>query len=107
MKRQELAKVFSREITKFQRERIISLYKDERRSADLVDKSCLSKYKIDYKFLLTVIDLFIKLAWAIPLMKKSGVSLTNGFKTILLESRTPEKLWVDWGGEFYDITLNS
>ena len=42
---QLLAKeVFNPQITKFRRERIIPLYKDETWSADLIDKSSLSKY---------------------------------------------------------------
>ena len=36
--------VFSPEITKFRRESIIPLFKDETWSADLIDKSSLSKY---------------------------------------------------------------
>ena len=40
---QLLAKeVFSPQITKFRRERIVPLYKDETWSADLIDKSSLS-----------------------------------------------------------------
>ena len=43
--KQLLAKeVFSPQITKFRRERIIPLYKDETWSADLIDISSLSKY---------------------------------------------------------------
>ena len=58
---QLLAKeVFSPQITKFRRERIIPLYKDETWSADLIDKSSLSKYNNNYKFILTVIDIFTK-----------------------------------------------
>ena len=54
--------VFSSQITKFRRERIIPLYKDETWSADLIDKSSLSKYNNNYKFILTVIDIFTKYA---------------------------------------------
>ena len=105
---QQLAKeVFSPQITKFKRERIIPLYKDETWSADLIDKSSLSKYNNNYKFILTVIDIFTKYAWAIPLKNKSGLSITNGFKTILSEGRKPEKLWVDRGSEFYNKTFKS
>ena len=44
-KQQLLAEeVFSPQITKFRRERIIPLYKDGTWSADLIDKSSLSKY---------------------------------------------------------------
>ena len=112
---QLLAKeVFSPQITKFRRERIIPLYKDETWSADLIDKSSLSKYNNNYKFILTVIDIFTKYAWAIPLKNKSGLSITNGFKLVLgknpqggSQPRKPEKLWVDRGSEFYNKTLKS
>ena len=59
---QQLAKeVFSPQITKFERQRILPLYKDETWS-DLIDKSSLSKYNNNYKFILTVIDIFTKYA---------------------------------------------
>ena len=106
---QLLAKeIISPQITKFRRERIIPLHKDEKWSADLIDKSSITK------FMLTVIDLFTRYAWAIPLKNKSGLSITNGFKTILSEgpqggseSRRPEQLWVDRGSEFYNKTFKS
>ena len=84
MKNQQLIakEVFSPPITKFRRERIIPLYKNETWSADLIDKSSLSKYNNNYKFILTVIEIFTEYAWAIPLKNKSGLSITNGFKTI-------------------------
>ena len=112
---QLLAKeVFNPQITKFRRERRIPLYKDETWSADLIDKSSLSKYSNNYKFILTVIDIFTKYAWAIPLKNKSGLSITNGFELVLGEnpqggskSRKPEKLWVDRGSEFYNKTFKS
>ena len=60
-KQQLLAEeVFNPEITKFRRERIIPLYKDETWSADLIAKSSLSKYNNKYKLILTVIDIFRK-----------------------------------------------
>ena len=112
---QQLAKeVFSPQITKFKRQRIIPLYKDETWSADLIDKSSLSKYNNNYKFILTVIDIFTKYAWAIPLKYKSGLSITNCFKIVLSEHpqggsepRKQEKLWVDRGSEFYNKTFKS
>ena len=114
-KQQQLAKeVFSPQITKFRRERIVPLYKDETWPADLIDKSSLSKYNNNYKFILTVLDIFTKYARAIPLKNKSGLSITNGFKIVLgegpqggSEPRKPEKLWVDRGSEFYNKTFKS
>ena len=85
-KQQLLAEeVFNAQITKFRRERLISLYKDKIWSADLIDKSSLSKYIKIYKFILTFIDIFTKYAWAVPLKNKSGLSITNGFKIVLGE----------------------
>ena len=112
---QQLAKeVFSPQITKFKRQKIKLIYKDETWSADLIDKSSLSKYNNNYKFILTVIDIFTKYAWAIPLKNKSGFSITNGYKIVLSEHpqggsepRKSEKLWVDRGSEFYNKTFRS
>ena len=114
-KQQLLAKeVFGPQITKFRRQRIIPLYKDETWSADLIDKSSLSKYNNNSKFILTVIDIFTKYARAISLKNKSGLSITNGFKTVLgehpqggSEPRKPAKLWVDRGSEFHNKTFKS
>ena len=110
---QLLAKeVFSPQITKFRRERIIRFYKDETWSAGLIDKSSLSKYNNNYKFILTVIDIFTKYACTIPLNNKFGLSIINGFKIVLgehpqggTEHRNPEKLWVDRASEFYNKTF--
>ena len=113
--------VFSPQITKFRRERIIPLYKDETWSTDSIDRSSLRIYNINYKFILTVIDIFTKYAWAIPLKNKSGLSITIGFKIVLsehphggsespqegFEVRKREKLWVDRGSEFYNKTFKS
>ena len=79
----------------------------------------LSKHNNNYKFILTVIDIFTKYAWAISFKNKSGLFITKGFKTILSEasqggsenpqvcseSRKPEKLCVDRGSEFYNKTF--
>ena len=71
-KQQLLAKeVFSPQISKFRRERIIPSYRDKTWSADLIGKSSLSKYKNNYKFILTVIDIFTKYAWTISFKNKS------------------------------------
>ena len=59
--------VYSPQITNLRRERIIQLFNDETWSADSIDKSSLSKYNNNYKLILTVIDIFKKYAWAIPL----------------------------------------
>ena len=63
----------------------------------------ISKFNKGFTFLLRVIDIFSKYAWAVPLKDKKGVSIVNAFQKILKESdRKPNKIWVDKGSEFYN-----
>ena len=63
----------------------------------------ISKFNKGFRFLLCVIDIFSKYAWAIPLKDKKCVSIVNAFQKILKESdRKPSKIWVDKGCEFYN-----
>ena len=87
---------------KHPRRRVIVYKKDEIFSADLVEMP----NEQDYRYILTVIDCFTRYAWAIPLKNKTGVTITEAFKTIF-KYRKPEKLWVDKGKEFYNSTFQS
>lgn len=69
--------------------------------ADLVDL-CLHPDK-GFKYLLTVIDVGSKKAWAIPLRTKSGKEVSNAFSSIFRSSKLkPKHLQVDRGREFYN-----
>ncbi len=37
-----------------------------------------------YKYIMTVLDLYTRFAWAVPLKDKTGVTITNAFKNIFL-----------------------
>ena len=65
---------------KFKRNKIIVNGIDDTWQADLVDLSNLSEVNDDYKWLLTVIDVFSKFAWAIPLKNKQSNSVVEGFQ---------------------------
>ena len=60
-----IKEIFSPVIKKFDRNKIISHYKDECWSIDLIDRSSLSKYNNDNFF--TIIVNYTKYAWAIAL----------------------------------------
>jgi len=50
------------------------------------------------RYLLTVIDVFSKYGWMLPLKDKTGKSVADAFKEIFKKSkRKPEKLWTDKG----------
>ena len=107
LRKTEITKeIFSPVIKKFQRIQIQTHYKDECWSIDLIDRSNLSKYNKNYKFIFTIIDNHTKYAWAIPLKDKSGKSTTTALKGLIeKEKRKPHKIWSDRGKEFYNTTF--
>lgn len=75
---------------------------DETWQADLVDMSAYASFNNGYKFLLTIIDIFSKFAWAIPVKSKNGKDVSIAMKSVLAKDRVPQKLHVDRGKEFYN-----
>ena len=53
----------------------------------------------NFNYILTVIDIFSKFAWAIPIKNKTGDSITRAFE-IIFKDRIPTKLHTDKGLEF-------
>ena len=51
--------------------------------------------------MLTVIDIFSKFVWIVPLKQKAGQEVVHAFSKILRE-RKPCKMWVNKGKEFYN-----
>jgi hypothetical protein len=77
---------------------------DETWQADLVDMQHV-KHR-GYSYLLTVIDVFSKFAFARPLKSKRGEEVTLAFDDILRSSgRKPSKLHTDQGTEFFNRTF--
>ena len=72
--------------------------------ADLVDMSRLKKVNDGTTFILTVIDMFSKLAWCVPLKNKSAASLVAAF-TQLLSNGAPNTLQTDKGTECLNRSL--
>ena len=89
-------------IRKFKKRKVYSGFRDNILGADLADMQLISKFNKRYIFLLCVIDIFSKYAWAIPLKDKKGTSSLNAFQGILDKSIEckPNKIWVDKGSEF-------
>ena len=104
---QQLAEELHKPIRrKFKTRKVIVNHIDEIWSADLVFMDKLSKWNKGFKYLLTVIDVFSKFAWVVPLKDKKGSSITTAFADIIKTyKRKPEYLWVDKGSEFYNKTF--
>ena len=75
---------------------------DHQWQADLADMQGLKKENDGFNYLLTVIDVFSKKAWVIPIKNKSGKELLAAFTHLLHESqpRKPTRLQTDAGKEF-------
>jgi hypothetical protein len=69
--------------------------------ADLADMQDLSRDNQGHRYILTVIDVFSKFAWAIPVKDKGSKSMLDAFKTLFhVSGRVPKKLQTDQGKEF-------
>lgn len=86
-------------IYKFRRRRIYVSHVDDQWQADLIDMKSFKRFNNKISFILTVIDIFSKYAWAVPIRKKTGAEITEAFKSIFVE-RKPEKIQTDKGTEF-------
>ena len=54
-----------------------------------------------YKYLLTVIDVYSKYGWFVPLKTKTGKEVVQAFRK-LFRNGHPSRLWTDKGTEFYN-----
>ena len=90
---------------KFPRRRVIVSGIDQQWQADLIDVQRLKKENDNHAYLLTIIDVFSKYAWIVPLRNKTASALTKAFQDVFSEGRKPEKLQTDKGSEFRNRSL--
>ena len=84
---------------RFKRNRVLVASVNEEFQADLLDVRNLSSSNKNIRFLLTVIDVLSKYAYAIPLKRKTANEVRNGFEKIFNE-RVPAIIQTDDGNEF-------
>ena len=70
-------------IRKFKKRKVHSSFRDNIWGVDLADMQLSSKFNKGFRFLLCIIDIFSKYAWATPLKDKRGKSIVNVFQKIL------------------------
>ena len=91
---------------KFTFRKTMASYADQQWQADLVDMQKFEKSNKGYRYILTVIDIFSRYTWALPLKSKRGEEVRDLFVDIF-EQAKPEKLQFDDGKEFYNKDLKS
>ena len=68
----------------------------------------ISKFNKGLRFLLSVIDIYSKYTWIVPLKDKKGILSNNAFQKILDEfNRKPKKIWVNKESELYNRSMKS
>ena len=91
---------------RFSRRRIFSPNVNSIWTMDLLDIHQFARHNKNYRFILVVLDIFSRFAWARPLKNKSGVSVAKAFEDIISESdKKPHKVWSDRGTEFYNAAV--
>ena len=87
---------------RFQHNPIVANDIDHQWEADLVDMTEKARANKGFHFLLTVIDVLSKYAWAIPVYRKDTEHMLPAFKRLfrLAAPRKPKRLHTDRGGEF-------
>ena len=92
---------------RFRRNRVVAFSKDYQWMADLVDMQKFSKENFGYKYILMVIDVFTKYAWARPITTKQPGDIIRPFQNIFeLDGRRPMRLQTDRGKEFDNHVLH-
>ena len=75
---------------------------EETWQADLVEMIPYAHDNKGYRYLLTIIDIFSKYAWAVPVKRKTGKDVSDAMKSVLVKGRVPKNLNTDRGKEFYN-----
>lgn len=92
---------------RFPRNRVVATGIDSHWQADLCDMKSVRKYNDGVAYLLTVIDVLSKFAWAQPTTSKTPEAVRDAFAVILAESgRQPGHLFTDKGKEFLGCFQN-
>lgn len=104
LRREESYSVHKQPKRKFKRRKVVVYGMNSQWQADLVDMSKFHKENEGHKFILTVMDVLSRKAYARALKSKEGKNVTAAFESILEETKgqRPFKLQTDKGKEFYN-----
>lgn len=101
-KRQVLTELHKPARRKYPRRSVIVKSLDDLWQADLVEMIPYARENKGYKYLLTIINVFSKFAWGVPVKSKNADDVSRAMSTILQQNRKPKNLQTDNGKEFYN-----
>jgi transposase InsO family protein len=73
---------------------------DQHWQVDLVEMIPYANVNDGYRYILTIIDLFSRFAWAEPLRDKTAIEVEAAFRRVFAQGRQPQRLQTDNGREF-------
>lgn len=74
---------------------------------DLVEMIPYAAQNSNHKYILTIIDIFSKYAWAFPLKNKSSARIVTEMKKLLESGHIPHNIHSDFGTEFYNRSFRN
>lgn len=86
-------------VRKFRRNPVVASFHSELAQADLIDLRKYMAENDDFRYILTMIDVFSKVAFAVPVKTKSAIDMEKALMSIL-ETYKPSNLQTDDGREF-------
>ncbi|XP_029673764.1 uncharacterized protein LOC115241932 [Formica exsecta] len=90
----------------FPRRRLIVRGYDDLWQADVVEMRPYARFNKGYNYILTVIDVLSKYAWAVPLMSKSGNEMSETMAKIIRDvGKCSKNLQTDRRKEFYNANI--
>ncbi|KAL6445443.1 hypothetical protein ACFW04_000785 [Cataglyphis niger] len=79
---------------------------DDLWQVDSVEMRLYSRFNKGHHYILTVIDVLSKYAWAVPLKSKGGSEMADAIAEIIRDSkRCPRNMQTDMGKEFYNTAV--
>ena len=94
--------------SKDQQRQILADYPKHWYQADLMDMSKYEYTNRRYKWILCIIDIFSRYAWAIPLKDKSAVNVAEAFLSVFEspnDNMSPKRITTDNGKEFLNASV--
>ena len=101
LKSQETYTLHKPKTKKFKRNKVKVYGIDDTWQMDLCDMKSYQKENDNYCYILTIIDVFSKQAWAVKLKNKKGETILEELKNII-KKRKPRKIHADQGTEFFN-----
>ena len=88
--------------SKFRRRKVLTRGVQYQYQADLVNYLILKRDNSGYTFVLSIIDCFSQLFFAIPIKRKMGEEVATALQRAFYHMGNPKKLHTDQGKEFYN-----